>query len=100
MVLDMDTHRVQDGDNGKAFLSGHALTAAAGRRPSAGAVWLCDLKIRLMLNCHLSLHIIDDLQCQLPMENTDKLPINDIFIDVVCLYDIMEFVPVYCSEVG
>lgn len=51
MVLDMDTHTVQDRDNGKAFRSGSALTAAAGRVPCAGAGQRCDLKIS-MLNCH------------------------------------------------
>lgn len=87
MVLDMDMHAVQDRDNGKAFLSAHALTAATGRVPSAGDGQLCDRK-RLMLNCHLSGHIIDDLQCQLPMENIDKLLLHDIFTDTVHLYDI------------
>lgn len=33
MVLDMDKHTVQDRDNGKAFLSGHAISA--GMVPSA-----------------------------------------------------------------
>lgn len=88
MVLDMDMHTVQDRDNGKAFLSGHALTAATGRVPNAEAGQLCDVKI-LTLNCHLSGHIIDDLQCQLPMENTDKLPINDVFTDTMRLHDMM-----------
>lgn len=60
------------------------LTAATGRVPSAGAGQLCGTKI-LMLNCHLSVHITDDLQCQLSRENTDKLPINDIFTDTTHL---------------
>lgn len=40
----------------------------------------------------LSVHITGDLQCQLPMENTDKLPINDIFSDTMHLYVTMYFI--------
>lgn len=51
MVLNMDMHTVQDRDNGKSFLSGHAPVAATGRLPCAGAGQHCDLKI-MMLICH------------------------------------------------
>lgn len=50
MVLDMDKLTVQDGDNGKAFISGQAFSAAAGIVPRAGAHQCCNLKI-LTPNC-------------------------------------------------